>query len=211
VRSWETSAVSDGPVDSIKSSAEITPQQLAYVIYTSGSTGNPKGVMIPHGAFCNFLVTMLQSPGFTAQDCLLAVTTISFDIAGLELFLPLIAGGCVDLAPDDVAHHGILLRGKLDRSQATAMQATPATWQMVLAADWKGKRNLKMLSGGDALSDKLAASLLEFGGELWNLYGPTETTVWSSVGRIRSAENIHIGRPIGNTRLYVLDENQQPV
>jgi amino acid adenylation domain-containing protein len=188
------------------------PQSLAYVIYTSGSTGRPKGVQIAHQALVNFLYSMGRQPGLLPQDILLSVTTISFDIFGLELFLPLINGARVVLAARDDALDGARLIELLRQSQASVMQATPATWRLLLEAGWKGESSLKVLCGGEALPQDLVAPLLDGCKELWNLYGPTETTIWSTVYRIRSKEApILIGRPIANTRIYILDSCLQPV
>ncbi|GJL50632.1 MAG: hypothetical protein NPIRA01_18590 [Nitrospirales bacterium] len=194
------------------SDSVMTLDQLAYIIYTSGSTGVPKGVEIPHRALVNFLESMCGSPGLTAADRLLAVTTISFDIAGLEIYGPLVVGGQVHLVKTDAAMDGQRLIECLQRSNATVMQATPATWQLLLEAGWQGKSGLKMLCGGSSLTRELAERLLKGGGELWNMYGPTETTIWSAVQRVESGTGpVPIGRPITNTQLYVLDQWLQPV
>ena len=185
------------------------PNALAYLIYTSGSTGQPKGVMISHRAAVNFLCSMRLSPGLEAQDRLLAVTTISFDIAVLELFLPLSVGACVVIADEVMARDARALSETLTQQAITVMQATPATWRMLLANGWQGLPQLKMLCGGEAMPSGLAAELLQRGAQLWNLYGPTETTVWSAAQRVQQADlayaTIPVGRPIGNTRLYVLN------
>lgn len=188
------------------------PENLAYVIFTSGSTGRPKGVQIPHRALTNFLLTMQETPGFEADDRLLAVTTISFDIAGLEIYLPLISGGCVEIADTDLCGDGTSLRRKLESGEINIMQATPATWRMLMAAGWQGCSELKVLCGGEALPQDLAKELVPRCKELWNMYGPTETTIWSTVERIEEPDQqISIGKPIGNTRIYILDKNYQPV
>ncbi|MET0396105.1 MAG: amino acid adenylation domain-containing protein [Longimicrobiaceae bacterium] len=184
----------------------------AYVIYTSGSTGRPKGVVVPHRAVVNFLDSMRARPGLAAGDTLLAVTTLSFDIAGLELFLPLTTGARVALADRETAGDGALLRDALAATGATAMQATPATWRMLLEAGWTGSPGLKALCGGEALPRELAERLLPLCGELWNLYGPTETTIWSTIERVGADEGpVAIGRPIANTRAYLLDRALEPV
>jgi amino acid adenylation domain-containing protein len=185
---------------------------LAYVIYTSGSTGRPKGVQIIHRAVVNFLLSMREQPGLSAEDTLLAVTTLSFDIAGLELFLPLIVGARVIVAARDVVTNGEALIKTLAQTGTTVMQATPVTWRILLAAGWQGNPRLKILCGGEALPMELAQQLLPKAASLWNLYGPTETTIWSSVCQIEpSAEVISIGRPIANTQIYLLDAHLQPV
>ncbi|HEV2846615.1 MAG TPA: amino acid adenylation domain-containing protein, partial [Thermoanaerobaculia bacterium] len=181
------------------------PWNLAYVIYTSGSTGRPKGVQISHEALTNFLASMAERPGIGAGDVLLAVTSLSFDIAGLELYLPLLAGGRVALASREEAADGHRLRELIAASGATVLQATPATWRLLLEAGWTGGEGLKALCGGEALPPSLASSLRERVGSLWNVYGPTETTVWSTVEEIAGEGAVTIGRPIANTTVYILD------
>jgi amino acid adenylation domain-containing protein len=193
------------------SSKEAHQSALAYVIYTSGSTGKPKGVQIEHRAVVNFLNSMRREPGLTSDDVLLAVTTLSFDIAGLELHLPLTTGARVVIAPWEVAADGEALLREIDAHGITMLQATPATWRLMLAAGWKGTPRLKALCGGEAMPADLASELIPRCAELWNMYGPTETTIWSTLCRITDAENIHIGRPIDNTEIYILDASKQPM
>ena len=189
-----------------------TAEDAAYVIYTSGSTGTPKGVRVPHRAVVNFLTSMARTPGLAPGDRLAAVTTLSFDIAVLELLLPLVVGAEVVLVPRELAIDGVALRALLEQSQATVMQATPATWRLLLTAGWTGGAHFRALCGGEPLDRELAASLLGRVGELWNLYGPTETTVWSTVHRVEATERaVPIGRPIANTSVHVLDDYLQPV
>ncbi|HEV2801334.1 MAG TPA: amino acid adenylation domain-containing protein [Pyrinomonadaceae bacterium] len=184
---------------------------LAYVIYTSGSSGRPKGVQISHRAVVNLLCSMRREPGLEADDSLLAVTTLSFDIAALELFLPLITGARLVIAPRDAASDGLLLGELLAGSGANVMQATPSTWRMLLEAGWTGDPRLKVLCGGEALPADLAATLSARVASLWNVYGPTETTIWSTVDQTDGTdESISIGRPIANTELYILDRELQP-
>nr|UXB94986.1 non ribosomal peptide synthetase [Pseudomonas syringae] len=193
---------------------ELLPEHLAYVIYTSGSTGLPKGVQVSHQALSNFLHSMQQQPGLSAHDRLLAITTISFDIAALELYLPLANGACVVLASRETAMDGVQLQHLLAEQHITVMQATPTTWQMLVNSGWAGKQDLRIFCGGEALPRSLARELLSRSSELWNLYGPTETTIWSCVERVdERGESVTapIGRPIANTRLYLLDAQQQPV
>ena len=192
---------------------QVRPEHLAYVLHTSGSTGKPKGVQITHGNVVNFLTSMRREPGLAADDTLLAVTTLSFDIAGLELYLPLVCGATVEIASREEAGDPALLMTALTRSGATVMQATPVTWRMLVEAGWTGDRNLKALCGGEALPPDLAVALLPRCGELWNMYGPTETTIWSSVYRVKSAPSgtVPLGRPIANTTMYVLDTHMRPV
>uniref|UniRef100_UPI000516EB7A AMP-binding protein n=1 Tax=Pseudomonas syringae TaxID=317 RepID=UPI000516EB7A len=193
---------------------ERLPEHLAYVIYTSGSTGLPKGVQVSHQALSNFLHSMQQQPGLSAYDRLLAITTISFDIAALELYLPLANGACVVLASRETTMDGVQLQHLLAEQHITVMQATPTTWQMLVNSGWAGKQDLRIFCGGEALPRSLARELLSRSSELWNLYGPTETTIWSCVERVDElgeSVTVPIGRPIANTRLYLLDAQQQPV
>ncbi len=190
------------------------PDNLAYVIYTSGSTGRPKGVQIAHRPLVNFLVSMAERPGFDARDTLLAVTTICFDMAQLELFLPLIRGGRVVVASREAAADGRLLAAAVEASGASVVQATPATWRMLVEIGWKPRRRLKVLCGGEALAADLASALRARGVELWNVYGPTETTVLSAVHRIDApfaGANAPIGYPVGNTRIHLVDGRLSPV
>jgi amino acid adenylation domain-containing protein/thioester reductase-like protein len=188
----------------------VTPDSVAYTIYTSGSTGKPKGVQVLHGGVVNFLESMLAAPGLTAADTLLAVTTISFDIAVLELFLPLIAGAKIELVGRDIAADGMRLAEAIAASGITFMQATPATWRLLLATGWQGDKQLKILSGGEAMIRSLADRLLECGGSLWNMYGPTETTIWSAVYQVQpGSDAVSIGQPIANTQIYIIDQRCQ--
>ncbi|MBL8524559.1 MAG: amino acid adenylation domain-containing protein, partial [Betaproteobacteria bacterium] len=187
------------------------PADAAYVIYTSGSTGKPKGVIVPHGAVVNFLHTMRDKPGLAAGDRMLAVTTLSFDIAVLELLLPLTVGATVVMADREQALDGHALSGLIAASDANVMQATPATWRLLLDAGWQGGAGFKALIGGEALSIDLALKLQSQVGELWNMYGPTETTVWSTCWKVEHPERgIVIGKPIANTTVHVLDEQRRP-
>ena len=189
-----------------------TTDNLAYVIYTSGSTGTPKGVEIGHRALTNFLFSVQKEPGLAPDDVLVAVTTLSFDIAGLEIYLPLMTGARLVIVNREVAADGIQLKQKIADCGATVMQATPATWQMLIDAGWEGQRGLKVLCGGEALSRELANELLARGMTVWNMYGPTETTIWSTTCKLSPGSGtISIGRPIANTQIYLLDEKQQPV
>jgi amino acid adenylation domain-containing protein len=190
----------------------VKADDLAYVIYTSGSTGLPKGVEVSHGAVVNLLTSMAREPGITADDTLLAVTTISFDIAALELYLPLSRGARVVIAESEETTDGFVLLLHLEQCGATLMQATPATWRLLLEAGFKASAGFKMLCGGEALPRELADRLLTGAGTLWNMYGPTETTIWSSCCRVSPGTSpITVGKPIANTQFYVLDRNDQPV
>ncbi|GFE67457.1 non-ribosomal peptide synthetase [Chroococcus sp. FPU101] len=187
---------------------QIESDNLAYIIYTSGSTGQPKGVQILHKALVNFLTSMQQTIQLSENDSLISVTTLSFDIAALELFLPLIVGAKVVLVSREVTINGIQLQEIL-KTGITIMQATPATWRLLLESGWMGQ-DLKVLCGGEALDNKLAEQLLKRSREVWNLYGPTETTIWSSVYRLNDA-SVYLGSPIANTEFYVLDKYLKPV
>jgi amino acid adenylation domain-containing protein len=198
--------------DEEKPTNAVTADNMAYTIYTSGSTGKPKGVQIIHRAVVNFLLSMSRIPGMTERDILLSVTTLSFDIAVLEIFLPISTGASFVLANRETVSDGKQLLEKLIRSDASVMQATPATWRLLLEAGWTGDSRLKILCGGETLPRELADLLLERGAALWNLYGPTETTIWSTVHKVESLNGrVPIGRPIDNTQVYLLDSILQPV
>ncbi|MFJ8538324.1 amino acid adenylation domain-containing protein [Streptomyces sp. NPDC093591] len=182
-----------------------TPSGPAYILYTSGSTGRPKGVAIAHRALVNLLLSMRENTGFSAADSLLAVTTISFDIAGLELFMPLVAGGRVIVCDSETAADGARLAARIADSGPTWMQATPTSWRMLRDAGWNGCPGLNVLCGGEELPLELAEFLAGRVASLRNVYGPTETTIWSTEGMVDPARGIDIGRPLANTRLYVLD------
>ncbi|MEU8893090.1 amino acid adenylation domain-containing protein [Streptomyces sp. NPDC048442] len=212
----EVSAESEVSADSAarhhNPEVDVSADDLAYVIYTSGSTGHPKGVEISHGALCNFLSSMRRRPGCGEADRLLAVTTISFDIAALELFLPLLCGARTVIAQGREVIDAKALLALMERHAITLMQGTPATWQLLLDSGWQGTAGLtKILCGGEALPRRLADRLLAVGAEVWNMYGPTETTVWSSIWQVREGGEIVIGDPIANTQFYVLDEHLAPV
>ena len=203
---WDSiSQESADPIDITANS-----EDLAYVIYTSGSTGKPKGVEIQHRAAVNLLNSMRKKPGLDARDILLAVTTLSFDIAGLELFLPLCVGAKLVIASREAAADGSQLLARLRTSGATVMQATPVTWKLLLEAGWDGTPRLKVLCGGEAFPKELANELVKRASSVWNMYGPTETTIWSATGEVKAGEGpVLIGPPIDNTQFYVLDANGQ--
>lgn len=197
---------------------EPGPDDIMYVIFTSGSTGRPKGVSVPHACVSNFLHAVAEAPGFRSTDRLLAVTTLSFDIAVLELFLPLTTGGTVVLADSEQTHDGDALVELLAEHDVNVMQATPSTWRMLIEAGWEGVgsgaggnagRNFRALCGGEALPSSLASAISARVTELWNLYGPTETTVWSMRERVRPGSPISIGRPLENTTCHVLSPSRQ--
>ncbi len=186
--------------------AWIGPEQVAYMIYTSGSTGKPKGTMIPQRAVINFFASMTRRPGMQAHDRVLAVTAYSFDIAALELLLPLTVGASIQIADQQEIREGTELVALLQRSGTTVLQATPSLWQILLLAGWTGTPELKLLCGGEALPKELARQLVHKGAQLWNMYGPTETTIWSTTALLSTdMTQISIGQAIDNTQLYVLD------
>jgi amino acid adenylation domain-containing protein len=193
-------------------SVAVNGSDLAYVIYTSGSSGKPKGTQIEHHSLVNFLYSMKKVPGISQEDRLLAVTTISFDIAGLEIYLPLVIGAELVLSDTESTKDGRLLLDLIRSEKISIMQATPSTWRMILDAGWDMPLNIKILCGGEALSKDLAHSLLAKCSSLWNMYGPTETTIWSTIKQITNYDSpISIGRPIANTQVYILDQYLQPV
>ncbi|MDY7095149.1 MAG: amino acid adenylation domain-containing protein [Acidobacteriota bacterium] len=204
---------SQDAADDTEALGDATESDLAYVIYTSGSTGRPKGVEVPRSGLAAFLRSMARRPGLGAGDTLMAVTTLAFDIAALELFLPLTVGARTVVATAAEAGDGAGLSELLQRTCATVVQGTPATWRLLLEAGWRREGGLKKaLCGGEALPRELAESLLELGLEVWNLYGPTETTVWSAVDAVRSGEPwVAFGGPLHGTTLQVLDGGLRPV
>jgi amino acid adenylation domain-containing protein len=192
--------------------AEIDPEDLAYTIYTSGTTGKPKGVRIRHNALLNLVCSMWRQPGVNETDRTLAAIPISFDVATMDMFLPLCSGGALVVASRQDSVDPYRLARLMDKQEITFMQATPATWRMLVASGWTGKRNLKMSCGGEALSRDLANDLVRLGGELWNCYGPTETAICSAVLRIEAGTGpIRVGPPIANTSFYVMDKLGNPL
>lgn len=189
---------------------DIDPGDLAYVIYTSGSTGRPKGVMITHCALANFLISMQKKPRLSASDKWLAITTFCFDIAALELYLPLLVGAQCYICSTETVKNIEQLMLEIEQVKPTIMQATPTTWNMLFQAGWRNKEKLRILCGGEALSESLKNKFLSSKSEAWNLYGPTETTIWSTINLISSAGSPHnIGKPIANTDVYILSESQE--
>jgi amino acid adenylation domain-containing protein len=192
---------------------DAQPEDSAYVIYTSGSTGKPKGVCVPHRAVANFLQSMRAEPGIDIDDRLAAVTTLSFDIAVLELMLPLTVGAEVLLVPRETTMDGHALRALVEDGGVTMMQATPGAWRLLLDAQWRGAPGFKALVGGESLPADLAQLLLARCGEVWNMYGPTETTIWSTLWRVDATQvarrGVSIGRPIANTTVWILDQQGQ--
>jgi amino acid adenylation domain-containing protein len=179
--------------------------RLAYVMFTSGSTGRPKGVAVSHRALVNFLGAMRRCPGIAARDVVLAHTTVTFDIAQLELLLPLTCGASVVLLDGEASRDARAIVRALVKHGVTLLQATPATWRLIRGLGWEGKPDLTMLIGGEAFDLELARDLAPRGAGLWNMYGPTETTVWSAVERLDpDASLVSVGRPIANTAIYVV-------
>lgn len=206
----EDEAITPSPSETLPPLTHL--ENLAYTLYTSGSTGKPKGVQIPHRALTHFCHAMQEKLRLTPNDTWLAITTLSFDIAALELFLPILTGARVVIVSREVATDGQRLAEHLRRSHTTVMQATPSTWRLLIESGWNGDPALTILCGGEALSRDLAHQLQPRCGSLWNLYGPTETTIWSTCDRILSQPaTILIGRAIANTQVYILDRHLQPV
>lgn len=191
---------------------EYDGNELAYILYTSGSTGQPKGVAIERHSLLNFLLSMQKEPGINQDDILLSITTISFDIAELELFLPLICGAQIVIVDNEVAKDGRALLEIIKTEQISIVQATPFTWRMILQSGWNKPLPIKAFCGGEALPKDLADKLLEKCTELWNMYGPTETTIYCTIKKILPKEDlITIGKPIDNTQVYILDKEQHQV
>ncbi|WP_269902633.1 non-ribosomal peptide synthetase [Paracoccus onubensis] len=199
------------PVTDEERRRPLAATDTAYIIFTSGSTGQPKGVMIPHGALENFLHAMADRIGITSADRLAAVTPITFDIAGLEMFLPLIAGASLTILPRETSADGAALGAFLDHQRPTVMQATPATWQMLREANWQPGDDLTILCGGEAMPQDLGDWMSAAARAVWNMYGPTETTIWSLMEPVRPGQPIRIGSAIDNTRLRIVDDRLRPV
>jgi amino acid adenylation domain-containing protein len=189
----------------------IAPDSVAYVIYTSGSTGRPKGVAVKHSSVVNLMTTLARHPGLDSADRFLAVVPFTFDVSGGDVWVTLGAGATLILASPEQASDDRELGLLIETSGATVMQATPATWEMLIAGGWAGQPTMVALCGGEELTPTLAAGLLDRTGELWNMYGPTETTVWSMCEHVERGKDVSIGRPIGNTRVYILDWHLMPV
>lgn len=191
---------------------QIDPESRAYVIYTSGSTGNPKGVEISHRNMVNFLLAMQETPGMGEHDRLLAVTSLSFDISVLEIFLPLICAATVHIATSDQSADGMVIGSLIEERDINIMQATPSTWRVLNESGWTGRKNFRALCGGEPMPAELIPELLDRNCELWNMYGPTETTVWSSCAKMTGGDGaVSIGRPIANTTIHILDAADQVV
>jgi len=197
---------------SSKPKEQASPNNVSYVLFTSGSTGKPKGVEVTHQSLVNLICSVRKQPGMIADDTVLAVTTISFDVATGELLVPLSVGTRVIIAGADDVTDGSRLRELMEKHKVTTITATPGTFRLLGEAGWKSRPGLKIWSTGEALPRELANTLLGGGAELWDLYGPTETTIWSVAGRIESTSGpVPIGRPVDNTQVYVVDELGEPV
>jgi len=188
----------------------IKPFNLAYVIYTSGSTGKPKGVMIEHSSVVNLLLSIADKVNFTSGNIFLSVTTYSFDICYLELYMPLIKGGKLIIVPREIASDGYSLSQSISHYHPSHMQGTPSTWQLLLDAEWENKEEIKMLIGGEAVKEDIKNALTDIG-FVWNVYGPTETTIWSAINQLKKEEKVCIGTPIANTEVYILNTKEQLV
>ncbi|MBU2711456.1 non-ribosomal peptide synthetase [Zooshikella harenae] len=196
-------------IDELSTYSDST--SLAYLLYTSGSTGKPKGVMVTREGVNNFLSSFYRRALVKPEDRLLAVTTIAFDIAVLELLLPLMSGAQVVLVAREQAGDGQALIDIIQQHHISVMQATPATWQLLADAGWLPPSSFTALCGGEALTDKLASQLLSNGAEVWNLYGPTETTIWSLCKQLQPQQKVTLGKPLDNTTYHVLDNSLFPV
>jgi amino acid adenylation domain-containing protein len=191
---------------------KYNPDTLAYILYTSGSTGKPKGVAIEQHSLVNLLLSVQRSPGMNADDIILGITTISFDIAELEMFLPLVSGAQLIIVDSEVARDGRALLDIIQTERVSIMQATPFTWRMIMQSGWNKRLPLKAFCGGEAMGKDLAERLLERCDELWNMYGPTETTIYSTIKKVTLKDKvITIGKPISKTEVYILDEEKQVV
>ncbi|HFH3907359.1 non-ribosomal peptide synthase/polyketide synthase [Pseudomonas aeruginosa] len=187
------------------------PDSLCYAIYTSGSTGQPKGVMVRHRALTNFVCSIARQPGMLARDRLLSVTTFSFDIFGLELYVPLARGASMLLASREQAQDPEALLDLVERQGVTVLQATPATWRMLCGSERVDLlRGCTLLCGGEALAEDLAARMRGLSASTWNLYGPTETTIWSARFCLGEEARPFLGGPLENTALYILDSEMNP-
>ncbi|WP_194972390.1 non-ribosomal peptide synthetase [Aquiflexum lacus] len=201
-----------GEINSMSSNKPLpspNPENLFDIIYTSGSTGKPKGVMVEHRNLVNFLFSMSKDVDFNPSSSILSVTTYSFDIFYLELFLPLFQGACVFLADKETTLDGYRLAREIEEKAPTHMQATPSGWQLLLESGWKNPTGIKMLVGGEALKEDTKNALSSLG-TLWNLYGPTETTIWSSLKKMDPTQKVNIGKPIANTSIYIFGSGDQP-
>ncbi len=185
------------------------PDDVAYVIFTSGSTGRPKGVRLPHRALANCVSSLRASPGLRPDDVLLGVTTPAFDLSVPDWFLPATTGACLVIAEADRIADGEALARLIDTQRVTVMQATPATWRLLVESGWAGSPQLRVWCGGESWGEKLADQLHARCAEVWNMYGPTETCVWSAAARVEPGQPVRIAGPLNNTRLVILDRHDR--
>ena len=208
----EDALAASAELDSRDLHAVIQPDSIAYVLYTSGSTGKPKGVKVTHLGLSNLLQSIQKSPGMDADDVMLQTTTISFDIAELEVYLPLICGGLLVIADAEKVKDGRALLEIAIAENITIMQGTPFMWRTMLEVGWLQRLPIKIFCGGEAMSRELAQGLVGKCNQLWNMYGPTETTIYSTIKQVTANDEvITIGKPIDNTQVYILDEALKPV
>jgi len=203
---WESIANCSG--EDLKTA--INSWNLAYIIYTSGSTGKPKGVQIEHKSVVNYLTSMQNYLCFNQDDKLLSVTTLSFDISVLDIFLPLITGAKLVMVTKEESLDGAFLLKEIEQSEISFMQATPSTWRIMLDSGWEKPLDLSILCTGEAFPKDLAVQLVDKSNTLWNGYGPTEATIHATMKEISKEDTtITIGRPLANTQIYILDKNNQ--
>jgi amino acid adenylation domain-containing protein len=196
---------------SVNQPVPVSGRDLAYVIYTSGSTGQPKGVMVPRRALNNLLWCARAWFQFGPRDVLLALTTIAFDIAGVDVWLPLLAGARLLMVERATAMNAFLLRDTIQNEGVTFLQGTPATWRLLIDSGWEGKAGLQAVCTGEAMPKDLVRKLFPRVGRLWNMYGPTETTIWSTGYKFSGPDDpVLIGRPVANTQVYILDQRLAP-
>lgn len=188
-----------------KDQREYIKSKIAYIIYTSGTTGNPKGVIISRSALSNFLLSMQVELNINKDDVVLSTTLMTFDIAFLELFLPIYVGGKCVIVPNKSRFDANIIEEVCQRNQVSFMQATPAYYNMLIKMGWRSTPDITLLCGGEAIDSLLASKLIKMGKKVWNIYGPTETTIWSSLSEIVDENNLCIGNPIMNTFFCVRD------
>ncbi|MFB9904305.1 amino acid adenylation domain-containing protein [Allokutzneria oryzae] len=198
---------------SVTSPGGTVPEGTAYVIHTSGSTGRPKGVVVPHSALVNLVLALREQLGVREQDRVLASAPASFDMSKPEWYLALVTGAAVVLADRESLRDPGELLELLERQRVTVMQATPSLWQTLLARRPRHLRGIRAVIGGETVPSELAEALSDLGCSLLACYGPTETTVWSTTHAVTrvDGQTVPLGRPLWNTRCYVLDKRMRPV
>ena len=187
------------------------PESLAHLIYSSGSTGRPKGALIRHRSLCNVFWAFADRPGIGGDDVLVAVTNIAFDLAGLDMFLPLVVGARLVIAPKETVADGRRLAELIDRCGGTFLDATPSMWRLLVESGWSGVPGLRCVTGGEMMPRDLADRLDATCRDLWDCYAPCETTIYSTRYRYVPGGPLSVGRPLSNTEIYLLDEHGQPV